>query len=89
MAQDGGTRDGTFYGEIDRCRGSQGWNTVCSRMPERSGKDQGEDIAHSKWARAGSLAVVDLATSGAILYPPGVWFADVMASFSGVTFVLF
>ena len=23
------------------------------------------------------------------LYPPGVWFADVMASFSGVTFVVF
>ena len=30
-----------------------------------------------------------LATSGANLYPPGVWFADAMTSFSGVTFVLF
>ena len=29
-----------------------------------------------------------LATSGANLYPPGVGFADVMTSFSGVTFVL-
>ena len=28
-------------------------------------------------------------TSGANLYPPGVWFADVMTPFSGVTFVLF
>ena len=28
-------------------------------------------------------------TSGANLYPQGVWFADVMTSFSGVTFVLF
>ena len=24
IAQDGGTRGGTFYGEIDRCRKSQG-----------------------------------------------------------------
>ena len=30
-----------------------------------------------------------LATSGANLYPPGVWFADVMTSLSGVMFVLF
>ena len=29
-----------------------------------------------------------IATSGANLYSPGVWFADVMTSFSGVTFVL-
>ena len=43
MAQNSGTRDGTFHGEMDRCRGSQGWTTVCSRMPERDGKDQGED----------------------------------------------
>ena len=31
-------------------------------------------IAHSKRARAGSLALVELATSGANMYPPGVWF---------------
>ena len=43
MVQNGGTRGGTFHGEIDRCRGSQGWTTACSRMPERNGKDQGED----------------------------------------------
>ena len=43
MAQNGGTRGGTFHGEMDRCRGSQGWNTACSRMPERNGKDQEED----------------------------------------------
>ena len=30
-----------------------------------------------------------LAASGANIYPPGVWFADVMTSFSGVTLVLF
>ena len=42
-AQDGGTRGGTFHGEIDRCRESQGWTTACSSMPERNGKDQGED----------------------------------------------
>ena len=28
-------------------------------MPERDGKDEGEDIAQSKRARAGSLALVD------------------------------
>ena len=30
-----------------------------------------------------------IATSGANLCPPGVWFADAMTSFSGVTFALF
>ena len=43
MAQDGGIRGGTFHDEMDRCSESQGWTTVCSRMPEREGKDQGED----------------------------------------------
>ena len=42
MAQDGGTRGGTFHGEMDRCRESQGWPTAFSSMPERDGKDQGE-----------------------------------------------
>ena len=44
MAQDGGTRSGTFHGEMDRCRESQGWTTACSRTPERDGTNQGEDI---------------------------------------------
>ena len=39
MAQKGGT----FHGEMDHCRGSQGWTTACSGMPKRDGKDQGED----------------------------------------------
>ena len=43
MAQDGGTRGGTFHGKMDRCRESQGWTMACSSMPERCGKDQGED----------------------------------------------
>ena len=43
MAQNGGTRGGTFHGETDRCRGSQSWTTACSHMPEHDGKDQGED----------------------------------------------
>ena len=56
-------------------------------MPERDGKDQGEDspkqagscwFARHRW----------LATCCANLYPPGVWFADTVY-FSGVTFVLF
>ena len=43
MAQDGGARDGTFHGEMDRCRESQGWTTTCSSMSERDGKSQGDD----------------------------------------------
>ena len=43
MVQNGGKRGGTFHGEMDRCRGSQGWTTTCSRMPERDKKDQGGD----------------------------------------------
>ena len=37
MAQNGGTRGGTFHGEMDRWRESQGWTTTCSGMPERDG----------------------------------------------------
>ena len=43
MAQDGGTRGGTFNGEMDLCRESQGWTTACSSMPEHYEKYQGED----------------------------------------------
>ena len=46
-------------------------------------------MSQSERDRANSLALVDLATNDANLYPPGVWFADAMTSFSGVTFVLF
>ena len=76
-----------FHGELKyygvyRCRESQGWTTACSSMPERDGKDQGEDspkqVGSSWFARHSSLA-----TSGTNLYAPGVWCADVMSSFSG------
>ena len=81
----------SLYGEYvvrDRCRESQGLTTACRRMPERDAKDQGEDSP--KQARSCWFALpFRLATSGANLYPPGVWFADVMTSFSGVAFVLF
>ena len=56
MAQDGGTRDGTFHNEMDRYREGRGWTMACSSMPERDGKDQGED---SKRACAGSFAIID------------------------------
>ena len=78
MAQNGGTRGRTFHGEIDRCGEMQApYNgIICSRMPERDGKDQVE--------------VTVTATSGAnLLYPPGVWFSDVMTSFSGGGVTLF
>ena len=72
MAQNGRTRGRTFHGELDRCRGSQGWTTACSRMPERDGKDQGEDSPK----QAGSCWFVRAcwqSISGAKLYPPGVF----------------
>ena len=31
--QNGGTRGGTFHGEMSRCRENQGWTTACSGMP--------------------------------------------------------
>ena len=43
MAQDCGTRGGTFHGEIDHRRESQGWTSACSSMPQGDGKDQKED----------------------------------------------
>ena len=43
MAQNGGTRGGIFHGKMDRCRKNKGWTTTFSGMPERDGKDQGED----------------------------------------------
>ena len=88
IAQNGGTRDGTFHGEMDCCRGSQGWTSACSSMHERDVKGKGEDSPK----QAGSCWFARpcwLATSGANSYPPGVSFADVMTSFPGVTFVLF
>ena len=43
MAQNGRTGGGTFHGEIDRCRESQGWTTACNGIPKRDGKDRGQD----------------------------------------------
>ena len=58
-------------------------------MPERDGKDQEEGIpkqADSCWVTHHCW----LATCGANLYPPGVWFEDVMPPFFfGITFILF
>ena len=44
MAQDGGTRGGTFHGGMDHCRESPGWTTACTTsMNERDRKDEGND----------------------------------------------
>ena len=43
MAQDGGARGGTFHGESDRYRETQGWTTACSSISKREGKGQRED----------------------------------------------
>ena len=80
MAQNGGTRGGTFHGEMDRCRENQGWTTACSGVPERDEKDQEEDSPK----QAGSCWFVRpccLVTSGANMYLPGVSFADALAFF--------
>ena len=73
MVQDGGTRRGTFYDEMDRCRESQGWTTARSSIiPERDGKGEGEDSpkqAGSTWFDHHSC----LATSGTKLYQPGIF----------------
>ena len=58
MAQDGGTRIGTFHGEMDRCRGKQDWITAWIVCPNVTGRTK-ERIAQSRCARAGSLATVD------------------------------
>ena len=43
IAQNGRTRGGTFHGEMDRCRETQGWTTTCSGMPEHDRKNLEED----------------------------------------------
>ena len=58
MAQDGGTRGGTFHGEMDRCIESQDLTTAFNSMPENDGRTK-ERIAQSKQARDGSPAIVD------------------------------
>ena len=88
MAQNGRTRGGTFHGEVDRCRESQGWTTACSDMPEHDGNNQAED-SPKQAGSCRSTHPCQLATSGANLYLPGVWFADALTTFSGFTFVSF
>ena len=59
MAQDGGTRGGTFHGKMDRCtekaRAGLRYAVVCPNVTGRAK----ERIAQSKRACAGSLAIVD------------------------------
>ena len=58
MAQNGGTRGGTFHGKRDRCRESQGWTTGRNSVPNVMGRTK-DMMAQSKRARAGPLAIVD------------------------------
>ena len=60
MAQDGGTRGGTFHGEYivaEEARAGLRHAVVCPNVM-MSGRTE-ERIAQSKRARAGSLAIVD------------------------------
>ena len=87
-AQDGGARDGTFHGEMDRCRESSGWTRACSSMAERDVKNQGQDSPNK--ACSGMFACHSwLATSSVNVYLPCVWFGDGVLAFSGVSFILF
>ena len=83
MAQDGGARGGTFHGEKDRCRESQGWLRHAVICPNVTGRTK-ERTAQSKRARAGSLAIVDSPQVARTC----ILQADVVLSFSGVTFIL-
>ena len=58
MTQDGRIRGGTFQGEIDRCRESQGWTTACSGMTNVTGRTK-KRMSQSKRANAGWLAITD------------------------------
>ena len=57
-------------------------------MPELDGKDQEEDITQRKRLVLVRSPLLTIATSGANFYPPFVWFADAMTTFSGVAFGL-
>ena len=53
MAQNSGTRGGTFHGEMDRRRKCLGWTMAYSSMTEHDGKSQGEDgpnQVNSSWS---------------------------------------
>ena len=54
--------------------------TACSALPEREEKNQ-EEGSPKQAASCWFARPCWLATSGANLYPPGVWFADAMAFF--------
>ena len=73
MVQDRGTRGGTFFMAkwiaTEKARAGLRHAVVRPNVTEMTK----EMIAQSKRARAGSLAIVDLSTSGANLYPPGVF----------------
>ena len=59
MAEDGGTRSGTFHGEMDRCRESQRGTTACSIVcPNNVTGRTKNRIAQSERVRAGSLAII-------------------------------
>ena len=80
IAQDGRTRGGTLHGQIDRWLENQGRTTACRGMPERDGKDQGEDSlkqASPCWFGCHSW----VATSGVNLYPPNVYVCFVLFSY--------
>ena len=73
IAQDGGIRRRTFHGEMDRCRESQDWITICSSMPKRDGKGQREDSPKQACSYLFARHSCCLATSCANLYASGVF----------------
>ena len=87
MAQDGGTRGGTFHGKMNRWRKKQGGTTACSSMSDRDGKDKEEDSPKqscSSWfvhRRVNKPKVVKTCILRAFL------FADTILPFSGNRFL--
>ena len=58
MAQDGGTRDATFYGQMDCCKELRIGLRHAVVCPDVTGRTK-ERIAQSKRARARLLAIVN------------------------------
>ena len=88
MAQDGGTKGGTFHGEMGRCRkarAGQRHAVVCPNLTRRTK----ERIAQSKRVCAGSLVIDNKPQVVRTCILRVFLFADAILPFSGLCFALF
>ena len=70
-------------------KGDAAWSIRLSNQARLTTEEFHTGTIRTDRVTTGDLHYCSLATSGANLYPPGAWFADVMMSFSGVTIVVF